>query len=433
MGKHLGSSEILLEKVQVGRMTEMFPELADVKETISFKPTRTNGLTRLKQFVGRTGRHYASTRNYDFGTEQRSNVSGLSPWLRHRLITENEVLAAVLASHSSNAAEKFVQEVFWRTYFKGWLEQRPSVWALYQRDLLSAFERLKDDEGLETRFNGAVNGNTGIDCFDHWARELVTTGYLHNHARMWFASIWIFTLRLPWQLGADFFLRHLLDGDPASNTLSWRWVGGLHTKGKTYLARPDNIAKYTEGRFKPRGLANFAEPLTEPVDHPLIPLSSSHMFPDSPYLLLLTEDDLSGDCLMPTSPAAVIGLLATHGRSPKPMGNAVTDFAKGAINSALEPHGKLAKSGADWCGPLIEAARNAGVTTIATAYAPVGPTRSRLDRAEPELRDAGLSLNRIMRPYDAMTWPHAKAGFFGLRKKIPSLLGQLSLLSQQRP
>ncbi len=70
----------------------------------------------------------------------------------------------------------------------------------------------------------------------------MATGYLHNHARMWFASIWIFTLRLPWELGADFFLRHLLDGDPASNTLSWRWVGGMQTMGKTYLARADNIA-----------------------------------------------------------------------------------------------------------------------------------------------------------------------------------------------
>ncbi|SHK11755.1 FAD binding domain of DNA photolyase [Ruegeria lacuscaerulensis ITI-1157] len=411
-------------------MTERFPELAEAKETISFRPTRANGLARLKQFVGRTGRHYASTRNYDFGTERRSNVSGLSPWLRHRLITETEVLAAVLASHNFNAAEKFVQEVFWRTYFKGWLEQRPSVWTLYQRDLSHACERLSDDDCLRARFSDAVNGNTGIDCFDHWVRELLVTGYLHNHARMWFASIWIFTLRLPWQLGADFFLRHLLDGDPASNTLSWRWVGGLHTKGKTYLARPDNIAKYTEGRFQPKGLAKSAEPLTEPVDHPLVPLSSPRMPSESPCLLLLTEDDLSAHHMMPTSPAAVIGLLATHGRSPNPIGDAVQDFAKGAMRSALEPQGKLGKSTEDWYSALIEATRNAGVTTIATAYAPVGPVRSRLDRAEPVLKEAGLSLNRIMRPYDALMWLHARAGFFGLRKKIPSLLGQLNLAKQ---
>ncbi len=92
-----------------------------------------------------------------------------------------------------------------------------------------------------------------------------SAGYLHNHARMWFASIWIFTLRLPWVLGADFFMRHLCDGDPASNTLSWRWVAGLHTRGKTYLARASNIATYTGGRFTPQDhdLAAFAPPLTE--------------------------------------------------------------------------------------------------------------------------------------------------------------------------
>ena len=71
---------------------------------------------------------------------------------------------------------------------------------------------------------------------------------MHNHARLWFASIWIFTLKLPWELGAAFFLEHLHDGDPASNTLSWRWVAGLHTKGKNYVASADNIEKFTDGK-----------------------------------------------------------------------------------------------------------------------------------------------------------------------------------------
>ena len=74
----------------------------------------------------------------------------------------------------------------------------------------------------------------------------------------------IFTLRLPWQLGADFFLRHLVDADPASNTLSWRWTAGLQTRGKTYLATAGNIARYTDGRFQPKGLARCAEALSEP-------------------------------------------------------------------------------------------------------------------------------------------------------------------------
>lgn len=410
-------------------MTEMFPEFAEPGEAIAFEPSRADGLKRLEQFLARTGRHYASTRNYDYGAARRSNVSALSPWLRHRLVTEQEVLARVLVAHSPGAAEKFIQEVLWRTYFKGWLEQRPSVWSQYQRALLDALERVELDADLRTNYDDAVSGRTGIDCFDHWVQELVATGYLHNHARMWFASIWIFTLRLPWQLGADVFLRHLLDGDPAANTLSWRWVAGLHTKGKTYLARPDNIAKYTEGRFQPKGLATRAEPLADPTEHPRIPIEPTNTEVDAPFLLLLTEDDLCGATLVGPSAAGTVGLLATHGRSPKPVGQLAQDFATGAMNSVLPPDGLPVQSAEDWFEPLEDAARGLAVKTIVTAYVPMGPARARLDRAEPKLKAAGITLKRVLRPYDAIAWPHAKAGFFGLKKQIPSILSQLNLSS----
>jgi deoxyribodipyrimidine photolyase len=218
--------------------------------------SRAEGLTRLTDFVPRAGRAYAAERNTDHGPGDPTNVSTLSPWVRHRLVTEREIVAAVLERHRLASAEKFVQEVYWRTYWKGWLERRPSVWTRYSASVAPTLDGLSAAE--RATYDDAVAGRTGIDGFDHWARELVETGYLHNHARMWFASIWIFTLRLPWQLGADFFLRHLLDGDPASNTLSWRWVAGLQTVGKTYLATADNIARYTDGRFRPRGLSTVA-------------------------------------------------------------------------------------------------------------------------------------------------------------------------------
>ena len=225
-------------------------------------PTREEALRRLSAFVPKAGRDYASKRNYDL--PGHPHVSVLSPYIRHRLVTEEEVLRAILGRHSLAAAEKSVQEVLWRTYWKGWLELRPTVWADYRRSLKAALDRVQTEGGLRRDWEAACKGETGLDAFDHWARELTTTGYMHNHARMWFASIWIFTLRLPWELGADFFLRHLLDGDPASNTLSWRWVAGLQTPGKHYLARPDNIATYTEGRFRPTGLDVTAAPLSGP-------------------------------------------------------------------------------------------------------------------------------------------------------------------------
>jgi hypothetical protein len=85
--------------------------------------------------------------------------------------------------------------------------------------------------------------------------------YLHNHTRMWFASIWIFTLELPWQLGAEFFMQHLYDGDAASNTLGWRWVAGVQTQGKHYLASEWNIKKFTNNRFQNIQLNENASPI----------------------------------------------------------------------------------------------------------------------------------------------------------------------------
>ena len=231
-------------------MTSPVPHLA----------TRTQALTRLQRFLPLAGRDYGARRNFDCPQQGHPHVSTLSPYIRHRLITEAEVLEAVLARHSLMAAEKFVQEVFWRSYWKGWLELRPSVWHDYRAGL----DRALTDPALADRLARAEGAQTGIDCFDAWMAELTATGYLHNHARMWAASIWIFTLRLPWEAGADLFLRHLLDGDPASNTLSWRWVAGLQTPGKHYVATADDIARYTKGRFSPKALVTDPAPLSGP-------------------------------------------------------------------------------------------------------------------------------------------------------------------------
>ena len=212
-----------------------------------FDPSRAAGLRRVDQFVARAGQAYADGRNTDGGRDGPAAVSRLSPYLRYRVISEREIVASVLDRHSIASAEKFIQEVLWRTYWKGWLELRPSVWQRFVEER----DQQRDSFPNACAIVAAESGMTGIDGFDDWARELVETGYLHNHARMWFASVWIFTLRLPWALGADFFLRHLLDADAASNTLSWRWVAGLQTIGKTYLATAENIARYTNGRYAP--------------------------------------------------------------------------------------------------------------------------------------------------------------------------------------
>jgi hypothetical protein len=391
-------------------------------ELLAATPTREAGLARLADFVPRAGRAYAAERNTDRGPGDRSNVSTLSPWVRHRLVTEREVVEAVLRRHSLDAAGKFVQEVYWRTYWKGWLELRPSVWARYTASVAPALDALS--AGERATYEAAIAGRTGIEGFDDWARELVETGYLHNHARMWFASIWIFTLRLPWQLGADFFLRHLLDGDPASNTLSWRWVAGLQTVGKTYLATTQNIEFATEGRFRPRGLAESA-PGPAPRPEPL---------PSGRVGLLLHEDDLhaeSLDSMLSAAGAEVVAVAspaAGEGRSTlaDPASALVAGFTTqaladgrtragghvGADASALD--GLTASAIRDW-------ANNYDLSAIVTPYAPVGPVRDRLDQLDRELSD-DLTVTRLLRPWDAQAWPHATRGFFPFRERIPALL-----------
>lgn len=395
------------------------------------EPSREAALARLDDFIPHAGRDYARTRNFDLGPERRDNVSMLSPWLRHRLVLEEEVIARTLARHSLSAAEKFVQEIVWRTYFKGFLEQRPSIWRAYRRDVAALAERLEAEPRLRADYDAAVAGRTGIDCFDAWALELVETGYLHNHARMWFASIWIFTLRLPWQLGADFFLRHLLDGDPASNTLGWRWVGGLHTRGKTYLARPDNIAKFTDGRFNPSGqLAKSSPPLAEDEEHPLVPLCAPDAASPRCAGLLITEEDCTPETLdLPEPPAALLGLTATEARSPLPVAEAVRNFTRGAVANGLAmAHAvegvaaEQASGAADWSAILLDWARANNLDAIMTAHAPVGPAAERLAAARGSLSAAGVTVMELRRDWDVAAWPHATGGFFKVKAKIPALL-----------
>lgn len=429
----LGESAQLFRPVQEFTMSQqdLFTELKQRTDPVSFTATRASGLFRLAQFSGQAGTHYTGLRNYDLGADLRHNVSALSPWIRHRLISEEEVLRATVARHSPLEAAKFIQEVFWRGYFKGWLEHHPSVWHSYRADLQRLLLEVEDNRSLAAAYGDAVSGSTGIACFDAWLHELVTTGYLHNHARMWFASIWIFTLRLPWQLGADFFLQHLLDGDPAANTLSWRWVAGLHTLGKHYLARASNIQKYTQGRFNPGNqLATSAPPLREAQLHPCLPLPKTSDLPEGDFVLLITNEDCSVETWLPRAARSTVGLTSPCPRSPQGMSPEVQGFARSAVQDALT----RALSNTDQVAEVSSAARdivsvaqNAGTRVVVTPYAAAGPVADWLHGLRAPLQAAGIELRQIRRTYDDLVWPHAKAGFGGVRNQIPALLRGLNL------
>jgi len=399
-------------------------------------PSRAAGLARLSAFTPAMGRRYAATRNHDFGPSDRANVSMLSAHVRHRLITEAELVTAALDAHGLEAAEKFIQEVCWRTYWKGWLEARPSVWRDYTAGLSRDLKCLAKDGDLHARYGAAVAGETGLECFDVWARELAETGYLHNHARMWFASIWIYTLNLPWRLGADFFFRHLIDGDAASNTLGWRWVGGLHTAGKTYLARASNINKYSGGRFEMQGdqLASQAPPLGDP-DHPApLPLPISEQAdPHARTLLLIhDEDGQAEDGLFDGLTVAGLASLPSYAaHSTLPVGACAKAFTDAALADSLiraQAHFTAEGQPLKHVQEIIHAAQHFGATQIVTARPQVGPLADQLEALSPQLKAAGLILVRFKRDWDTAFHPHADRGFFKLKKAIPKVLTRLNIL-----
>ena len=256
---------------------------------MSFKGSRVEALDELNHFIENNLLDYSKLRNFDLGPQKRDNTSCLSPYVTHGLVSEIEIINKSLKKFSFVKNEKFIQEVLWRVYWKGWLELRPNVWGDYLKELTGIKESFKDNKN----YLDAIEGNTNIECFNEWVNELKNFNYLHNHARMWFASIWVFTLNLPWQLGAEFFMKHLFDGDAASNTLGWRWVTGIQTQGKNYLATEWNIKKFTNNRFQNIKINEVAEPKTTEKNYSIIEKSFSNPALLEDKVLLIFDNSLS--------------------------------------------------------------------------------------------------------------------------------------------
>ena len=400
----------------------------------AFIPTREAGLKRLKEFAPLAGETYSNERNFDFSSTKKNSVSALSPWIKHRLITEEEVLIEILKYHSPHSAMKFIQEVFWRGYFKGWLEQHPTVWSHHNEKLIKEYTKLENNKFIKKSYMSAINGETGIECFDFWCEQLKSTGYLHNHVRMWFASIWVFTLKLPMELGADFFMLYLIDADAASNTLSWRWVSGLHTKGKAYAARASNIEKFTNGQFNPSGqLVEDISPLTENIDHPLVSLPQLDKSIQKDAVLLVTEEDCSPETSLEIKDFEVeilpLYLEKKYPRWIQP-NNSIRFFSNTAVQNTCQRLGQLGVEKIDktkWTDTILEASDRLGTKNIIIPKVPVGAVKSKLRKVKKNLAEHDIYIYEHYKNYDIYTWQYASKGFFKLKKQIPNILHQLGL------
>ena len=382
---------------------------------MNFGTSRASAIENLNRFVDQNLFEYSRLRNFDYGPDNRSNISCLSPYITHGVISELEVIKKSLSKFSFFKNEKFIQEVLWRTYWKGWLELRPNVWTDYLNELKKVREEFKDNQN----YKDAIEGNTNIECFNEWIKELKETNYLHNHARMWFASIWIFTLDLPWQLGAEFFMKHLYDGDAASNTLGWRWVAGIQTQGKNYLASEWNIKKFTNNRFSNIKLNENAPPKVFEKTYTIIKQDFNNPQNIEDKNLLIFENNLSFEITdFQNNKFKKIYLISNknENRSLK-LSEKVLKFKSLLIE---EQEQRLKAKSID-C-KVIDINEIKKIENCYALYPTVGENLDYLNLNN-------IKIDFLYRKLDQYSWQYCNKGFFNFKNYIPKIISLLKVSS----
>ncbi len=373
-----------------------------------FEASRAEALNHLNNFVDNNLAEYSKLRNFDFGPENRSNISCLSPYITHGIINEKEVIQKALSKFSFSKNEKFIQEVLWRTYWKGWLELRPNVWT----DYLAELNQIRNEFQNNQNYLNAIEGKTNIDCFNEWVKELKENNYLHNHTRMWFSSIWIFTLELPWQLGAEFFMQHLYDGDAASNTLGWRWVAGVQTQGKHYLASEWNIKKFTNNRFKNIKLNENAPPKISEKSYQIIKQNFTNPQNIEKKNLLIFENNLSFEITdYKDNSFKKIYLVSNknENRSIK-LSEKLVKFK----SQLIEDQEQRLKDQSIDC-QVVDISELTKIENCYGLYPTVGENLGFLN-------SNNLKIDFLYRNLDQLAWQYCNKGFFNFKKYIPKIV-----------
>ena len=375
-----------------------------------FEPSRSAAVENLNNFLNNGLLNYSKLRNFDFGPEKRTNISCLSPYITHGVINELEVINEALKKNSFFKNEKFIQEILWRVYWKGWLELRPKVWSDFIIDLI----RLKQEYSENKKYLEAIEGKTEIACFNEWVNELKNYNYLHNHTRMWFASIWIFTLGLPWQLGAEFFMKYLFDGDSASNTLGWRWVAGIQTKGKNYVASEWNIKKFTNNKYSEIKLKEKPILIEDNRYYPIVKNSFQNTSLSNNKDLLIFDNNISFEQsdFYPQSFKTIYFIINGNMTRKIKLNEKVLNFKKSLINNQVE---NLKNKSLNCKIIDIQDLKDMKEDLFAL-YPCVGEN---LDYIQ---LNSNKNISYLYRKVDQYSWKYCNKGFFNFKNYIPKII-----------
>ncbi len=208
-------------------MNDLFPR---AENKVSFPTNYDSIIERINKI---NPAQYGKTRNFIDGA-----VTYLSPYISRGVISVKQVQEAVLSKGYPPAAiEKFLQELAWREYFQ-------RVWQAKGDLLFQDLKQTQADVSHHQMIQAVVEAETGINAIDKSIREFYETGYMHNHVRMYVASIACNIGKAHWSAPAQWMYHHLLDGDLASNACSWQWVAGAFSS-KKYYCNQENINRHT--------------------------------------------------------------------------------------------------------------------------------------------------------------------------------------------
>ena len=271
---------------------------------------------------------------------------------------------------------------------------------------------------------------TGIKCFDSWTEELIETGYLHNHARMWYASIWIFTLQKSWQSGAFFFKDNLIDWCPASNTLGWRWVAGLHTIGKHYVAMENNINFFTNLKFNPQKQINEK---VMAIECDFLNKEALSFFYNKTELssdlqnigIILNNNDLSLNLVLDNLNLSYDACIFTNLENKIHKNNLIKKFEESIFDDVIKRN--INFNIKDDFESLLKWVQIKQIRNLVIPYETVGNTILNNSKFLEKINDNKIQIIFYLRKWDEKAFPFAQKGFFRFKKNIPYLLKKIDL------